>query len=498
MNYKSKVLLVDDDKFGLETLEMVLMRQGYELFLAENGYEAIELATKHQPDVILLDVMMPGLNGFDVCRHLRADPVMANVPIIMVTALDDKDSKLSGIQAGADDFITKPYNRLELRTRIRTITKLNRFRHLMTERDKFEWVIENAVDGYVILDKGGIISYANRQACAYLDLPVDAELPAGIQFLNKVTELYRCEPAVAWADWDKVTTQAEPLYLVRPESPMSEAVWLQVDVLDTPSAYAGQQVIHITNVTEQIVGKRLSWAFHSQVSHKLRTPLGLFMGYLEMLKYETNELPFRTQSLVDHTADAAERLQAHLLDIFAYVDGIGQYKGSQNCSAKELLTLLKNVGEEMRFASFSLESDVDYENIKLPLSIHALELVFKELLTNAKKFHPEKMPAIIIRALMKEKNMVVQVIDDGQALSNNQLQDMWRPYFQAEKFYSGQVDGTGLGLAQIAAICTEVNGYYHAYNRPDSAGIIVELTFPVDDSDTLEEDTNEQFLLETS
>jgi len=108
--------------------------------------------------------MMPGMDGFEVCQHLRADSTLAKVPIIMVTALDDRDSRLRGIEAGADDFISKPYDKLELRARVQTITSLNRYRRLLTEKAKFEWMIENTDEAYLVLDHDNQISYANTKA----------------------------------------------------------------------------------------------------------------------------------------------------------------------------------------------------------------------------------------------------------------------------------------------------------------------------------------------
>lgn len=133
-----KILIVDDEPAGRETLEALLFSQGYELSFAVDGYEALEQAMSLTPDLILLDIMMPGKDGFEVCEDIRAHPLISEVPIIMVTALDDYESRLRGIDAGADDFITKPFDRMELRTRIRTITRLNRYRHLMEERARIE------------------------------------------------------------------------------------------------------------------------------------------------------------------------------------------------------------------------------------------------------------------------------------------------------------------------------------------------------------------------
>jgi len=119
-------------------LESILEPEGYTLVMAENGYQAIEKALVIQPDVILLDVMMPGMNGFEVCRRIREEKNLAEIPILFLTALDDRRSLLNGLEAGADEFISKPYDRYELRARLLGITRLNRFRKLTEERSNLE------------------------------------------------------------------------------------------------------------------------------------------------------------------------------------------------------------------------------------------------------------------------------------------------------------------------------------------------------------------------
>jgi putative two-component system response regulator len=132
----SLVLIVDDEYAGRETLQSVLEGEGYELEMAENGLQAIEKAKELLPDVILLDVMMPGMTGFEVCQRIRNDPEVAEIPIIILTALDDRESLLNALKAGADDFISKPFDRYELRARLLGITRLNRYHKLIQERTK--------------------------------------------------------------------------------------------------------------------------------------------------------------------------------------------------------------------------------------------------------------------------------------------------------------------------------------------------------------------------
>ncbi|MFZ5885122.1 MAG: HD domain-containing phosphohydrolase [Chloroflexota bacterium] len=144
----STILIVDDDPANRETLLSILEPEGYQLATAENGWQAIEQAKTLQPDVILLDVMMPGMNGFEVCRSIRDHEPLAEVPILFLTALDDQQAVMNGITSGGDDFITKPFDRHELRARLRTITQLNRFHKLVEERKKLEEAHRNLLNAY--------------------------------------------------------------------------------------------------------------------------------------------------------------------------------------------------------------------------------------------------------------------------------------------------------------------------------------------------------------
>ena len=139
---QSVILIVDDNDAGREALADVLEPEGHVVVTAASGPEALALAAAHYPDLILLDVMMPGMDGFEVCRRLRASEGLAEAPVVMVTALDDRASRLTGIEAGADDFISKPFDRLELRARVRTILRLNRYRKLRDEQVRLKRAYE--------------------------------------------------------------------------------------------------------------------------------------------------------------------------------------------------------------------------------------------------------------------------------------------------------------------------------------------------------------------
>ncbi|MDM8530617.1 response regulator [Anaerolineales bacterium HSG25] len=145
---QSTILVVDDETVAHKILNGLLVNEGYHLIFAHSGQEALTKASLILPDLVLLDVMMPGMDGFAVCRALRNDSVLAEVPIVMITSLDDRRSRLKGIEAGADDFINKPVDKVELRLRVKSITRLNRYRQLHTERANLKKAHQELAQAY--------------------------------------------------------------------------------------------------------------------------------------------------------------------------------------------------------------------------------------------------------------------------------------------------------------------------------------------------------------
>jgi putative two-component system response regulator len=132
------VLAVDDNEQNLQLLEEYLWSWGYDVVLARDGREAVELYPKHNPSIIVLDVMMPNMDGYEACSLIKGSPAGRTIPILMLTALTGTDDKIRALECGADDFLNKPINREELRTRIRSLIKI---RNLRKELDSSENII---------------------------------------------------------------------------------------------------------------------------------------------------------------------------------------------------------------------------------------------------------------------------------------------------------------------------------------------------------------------
>lgn len=133
-----KILIIEDDSIASSALEGLLSRESFDLYFARDGMEGISMAVTVHPDVILLDVMMPVMDGFEVCRRIRSMPDTAEAPVILITSLDDHESRIQGLRAGADDFITKPYNKVELFARLQTILRLNRYRRIADQQAELQ------------------------------------------------------------------------------------------------------------------------------------------------------------------------------------------------------------------------------------------------------------------------------------------------------------------------------------------------------------------------
>ncbi len=142
MRDRPKILIVDDEKLNVDLMEAFLLPYGYEIIKAYNGDEAIEMIFKEQPDIVLLDVMMPGKNGFEVTEIIKNTPSTLDIPVLLVTALSDRESRIRGVEVGADDFISKPIDKTLLIARVKSLLKVRAFNILQKEYRK---TLENEV-----------------------------------------------------------------------------------------------------------------------------------------------------------------------------------------------------------------------------------------------------------------------------------------------------------------------------------------------------------------
>lgn len=481
MSEQSVILIVDDEPKNRHLLEAILEPEGYRLIFAENGQEALRQTIENRPDLVLLDVMMPDITGFEVCDLIRQDPDLAEIPVIMITALVDKESRLKGIDVGADDFLSKPVDALELKARVKTVTRLNRYRSIVSEREKFERIADFGSDGFLLLNRGNEIHYANARAASFLGL---GEACMGQDFFAVTDAVFQREPFPAWEEWvtaDAVDTKALR-YLVRPESAKGSAVWLQVELFHLPQTGRGEWLVRLANVTGLLVQKRDFWNFHKILSHKLRTPLNGLISSLDMIADPQHRLSTEALNLATDAKESANRLNDQIKDILQFIQAPKHSQSGSGMAIQEIEAKARQVTASFPMGTVKLGVEVD-ESLregKVALGERSFDLMLGELIENAQKFHPKMTPDISIRvAKMGEDRVSIIVGDDGVTLDADTLANATRPYYQGESKFTGEIAGMGLGLAMLNSIIWESGGSLRLSNRESGSGVEVTIALPL-------------------
>jgi len=248
-----RVLAIDDNPYALQTIESALAGTGYVVETARSGREGLERASAQAPDAVLLDLLMPGIDGLEVLRRIREDDALSEVPVIVVTSADERPARLDAIRAGADDFLAKPVNVPELRARLSTLEKLNRFRRLATERARLGWMAEGCREGLVLLRPDGAVAWANGAARRFLDVPAPPR-DAGPAFARQLADRYVAVLPGSLEEWPRIAD----LLLVRPATRSAPPLWLRVEALDAGPASLSARLTDVTAVLQSFRTARLA------------------------------------------------------------------------------------------------------------------------------------------------------------------------------------------------------------------------------------------------
>lgn len=473
------IVVIDDDDRQRRAVCRVLEGKNYLLMEAASGAAGLEAARAQAPDIVLLDVRMPDMDGYEVCRLLRADPLTSETVIIMITALSDRASRLRGIEAGADDFLTKPVDWLELQTRVASIVRLSRFRRLLRERAKFGWVADQADAGYILLSESGGITYANARACEYLDLSADSfeNKPC---FLDIVSHAYARRPAEEWASWPEATES--PRFLLRPETRNRRALWLEVKVNPLPPGGTNERLIQIYDVTGRVESHRVRSTFQSHVCHKLRTPLTTLMAGLVFLDDIRMDMPKeKIEEILKVVRNGGKRLHDSIQQILARLDTPVPDRIGEELTGDEVVAMANAVAFDAGASLAEIALEPGIKSARLSLSRAAMETILIELFTNARKFHLDLAPKVSMTICLTSDNSAcrIRVRDDGPGLPVEELKKVLTPYYQYEKRFTGEVKGMGLGLSAVASLAWSVGGECRLRNVETGSGLEVELTIPL-------------------
>jgi two-component system, cell cycle response regulator len=472
------VLVVDDDSGIRRFIERLLPANEFLVLCAASGAEGLTLLSEIVPDLVVLDVVLPDVNGVTLCRAIRQDPRLGEVPILLLTGYNERGTRLGAIEAGADEFITKPFDTDEFVARVRTITRMNRYRRMSAERRKFEWVVQNSDSGYALVNGNDVITYANPRAERYLG-GRDGHAIVGRPFREVVGARFRWEPTELAEVWGRGSAPEGSWFLIQSETSDAAAFWLEVTSTEVPSPDGAGRLVSLRDVTTSHVQNAGIHRFHLLLQHKLRTPLTALLGSLELLGESEDEMTEGAATLVTMASRGAERLASEVEDVLQYVAAPVLAEPGREVTVAQSCELLETLGREIGVARLDIACPPELAGQKLTVSTKALEIVFREILDNSMKFHPVHEPTVRVAiGLANDGGIHIALSDDGRTLTPFDIERAWHPYYQGGKYNTGQIPGMGLGLATVSTIVWDCGGECRLRNRNSGVGVVVEMTLP--------------------
>lgn len=477
----STVLIVDDEQRNRDLLKAVLKPSGYQLEFAENGHEAIAKTVKFKPDLILLDVMMPDMSGFEVCEAIRKSPTTVDIPVFMVTALDDRDSRIRGIEAGADDFISKPVDAGEMRMRVKNITQLNRYRRIVAEREKFQRIAEFSTDGFLLLDDSDRIQYANPRAAELLG--GNADEFNGKTFTASASDRYVLKPPFAWKTWAG-TADPDPKpvrYLLAKSGTDAPAKWLKTQLFLLPATGDSDWLVRLADISDSVRERRESWSFHRALTEKLNPSFGEMNDALDLLANPDAGMNGERRSELAKTArKQATQIQSQISDLMDFVQATSRLNEGDPVKIRDIRYKVKFMADALGLFGVHTRLPYEMEGKTLGINSRAFDTILSELMVNATKFHPRRSPAVEVEVMAGEAegSVLIEVRDDGKSLSEDALAKARQPYYQDDSSGSNS-SSLGLGLAMVASMLWELGGDFQLTNRDTGKGVVASIALPL-------------------
>ena len=314
---RSKILIVDDEPILQETLHALLIEDLYDFFFASNGEEGIQQADLVQPDVILMDIMMPGMDGFEACQELKKKPNTQHIPIILVTALDSSDDLSRGLDSGADEFITKPPDRRELKARVRSMLRIKHqyddLKNTMKLREDLVNLIVHDMrsplniiigHGEMLLNAPGLPDALTRRVDK-----INEQAEKLNKFIDEMLIIARMEQGRIYLNRNAANVNQIVVSVISEHNVIAEARSLKL-VLDLPP------LICYAQVDERLIARVLD----NLLSNALKFSPPSSTVIVRMTLVEHDELPFIHVQVIDQGPGVSDDYKIDIFDKFKVVE----------------------------------------------------------------------------------------------------------------------------------------------------------------------------------
>lgn len=458
---KAKILVADDNRDSRSILSACLQEAGYHVETALDADEALVKGLAIRPELFLLDVRMPRKDGYQLCREIRSNPILKQVPIILVTGMESKSDRFRGIEAGCDEFLSKPFERSELLARVQTLLRLHHYRLQLDERKTFESVLAHSSDGILMLDASWRVASLNNAAARLLNL--DAGTARGMDLLDWLFRVFQV--SVPQQRLLKPTDKGVRFEVSRPEQATSSALFLSasLDVIPSADGDFSSMVLTMRDITPTRKETKLARSFLALISHKLRTPITCITEHCSLLEDGLlGDLNEEQLNSVKRVQEQSARLKELIEKMLSYIQtNDSQWDQSGDAFMVEALvqqaiaSTLKRHPDRKVHVNLSLPSGL----YGLGLSAESFQNVIELLVDNAVKFCDKPEVAVEVGYTRREEgHHEVFVKDNGPGIPHEEYEKIFLEFYQIEKFFTGNVAGVGLGLPLARRIVEHAGG----------------------------------------
>lgn len=501
---ETTVLLVDDNPQNLKVLYETLKDKGYRLLIANDGEKALDLAHRHQPEVILLDIMMPELDGYQVCERLKADAVTSDSAVVFLSALDDVEAKVKGFALGGADYISKPFQAQEVIARVKTHARVIRLEREMQARNRQlesdqARILNSISEGIYGLDAEGTIVFANPAAALIMRSPVEELIGRDFFSLHVVAEDDALSVLPVQATCQQgVAENQRGVTLKRPDGTSFPTEYRSTPKLDGETLHGAVVVFRdITTELENeqaledaralVQEQRDQLAHASRLStmgemaagfaHEVNQPLTAITNYARvakrMMAKETLD-----RDLLQETLDKIEAQSHRASEIIRRIRRFMKKPatGKEVLSVPALLDDTRQFAEvDMRNNEGGIELTVEEsvpEVLADPIQVQQVALNLIRNALEATRTAGSSTPVEVSAALCDTGCVRIEVRDHGTGLPEDAEDKLFLP------FYTTKQDGMGIGLSMCRSLI-QAQGGDIGFERPDDGGARFYFTLPV-------------------
>lgn len=505
------VLVVDDNEVNRDVLARRLQRQGHRVVMAENGRQALESMQTRPFDLVLLDIMMPEMNGYQVLEHMKVDATLRHVPVIVISALDEMDSVVRCIELGAEDYLTKPFNRVLLQARIEASLEKKRLhdqeqayleelmilqridRELNTSLDvhraisiTLDWAVRRSDSqaGLIgLMEEGGVRIMAAKGYSTELK-PYQAErLPLDLPFIQQIVEYSQPQRFDGGEKVVGLLSDATS-QIAAPICRESDVIGVLLLESTNSQGYSDKSMSFLTRLSDHaaiaIVNAQLYEAvqaaneakseFVSFVAHELKNPMASIRGYTDLLKKglvgPINEAQSGFLETIRSNVLRMDKLVSDLSDISKIEAGQLRLEFSAVSVAQVVEEVILSMRGQIEDKDQTLELQVPDDLSPVWADYNRLVQVLTNLVSNAYKY---TLQGGTIRIQVEqtanqwdsegpEKVIHIAVQDTGIGISPEDQAKMFQKFFRSEDDQAREVPGTGLGLNITKTLVKEQGG----------------------------------------